>query len=319
MCTTCRTDGREDVIIPKTAKKVGTNMLLHNNIYVHKMILAAELLIGTALTAAAFGMIILPQGFAAAGVTGFARTITLFIPVPLSAMVFILNMLLMLLGLFFVGSRFVAKTIAVSILFPILMELFSRCPLNFLSEDTTLCTVLAGVMLGTGAGLILRSGASSGGFDILAVILNQKYKLPVATVMNICDVLVILMQALGRPILPAVYGILTITISAAIVSRVVTLGTGESQIMVFSDHYDEIRTALLHDLDAGMTFLNAETGFAHMPTKVIVSIVPYQKVLPVKRMITAIDPTAFVVVVEIRSVLGKGYTLDRHFNPPMLT
>ena len=68
-----------------------------------------------------------------------------------------------------------------------------------------------------------------------------------------------------------------------------------------------------------MTFLNAETGFGHTPTKVIVSIVPYQKVLPVKRMITSIDPTAFVVVAEIRSVLGKGYTLDKHFNQPMPT
>ena len=74
-------------------------------------------------------------------------------------------------------------------------------------------------MLGTGAGLILRGSASSGGFDILAVILNQKYKLPVATVMNICDVLVILMLALGKPLLPTVYGILTITISAAIVEE----------------------------------------------------------------------------------------------------
>ena len=80
-------------------------------------------------------------------------------------------------------------------------------------------------MLGTGAGLILRGSASSGGFDILAVILNQKYKLPVATVMNICDVLVILMLALGKPLLPTVYGILTITISAAIVSHVITPGT----------------------------------------------------------------------------------------------
>lgn len=291
-------------------------MNLQTNTYVQKMISAAELLIGTALTAAAFGLIILPQGFAAAGVTGFARTITYFIPVPLSVIVFIVNMLLMILGLVFVGRRFISKTIVVSILFPVMLEIFSRFPLDSLGEDAALCTVISGAMLGTGAGLVLRSGASSGGFDILAVILNQKYKFPVAAVMNICDGLVILMQALGNPLLPTVYGILTITISAAIVNHVLTLGTTESQIMVFSEHHEEIRSALLHDLDAGMTFLNGETGFNHTPTKVIISIVPYQKVLPVKRMITSIDPSAFVVVSEICSVLGKGYTLDKHFNPP---
>lgn len=111
-----------------------------------------------------------------------------------------------------------------------------------------------------------------------------------------------------------VYGILTITISAAIVNLVVTLGTSESQIMIFSDHYDIIRTVLLHDLDVGMTFLNGETGLRHTPTKVIVSIVPYHKVMSVKRMVASIDPTAFVVVSDIRSVLGKGYTPDKHFN-----
>ena len=79
-------------------------MHLQTNVYVQKVISAAELLIGTALTAAAFGLIILPQRFAAAGVTGFARTMTQFIPVPLSVMVFIVNMLLMILGLVMPGT-----------------------------------------------------------------------------------------------------------------------------------------------------------------------------------------------------------------------
>lgn len=279
--------------------------------YIQPLISVIEMLVGAALTAAAFGFIIVPQGFAAGGVTGLSRIIIRIIPVPLSVVVFIVNMGLLILGLVFVGKEFVAKTAAISVLFPALLEVFSRYSLRSIEQDPMLCTIVAGVMLGAGVGLILRSGASSGGFDILAVILNRKFKVSVAAVLNICDASVIIMQSLRQPLNQAIYGIMVITISAAIVSRIVTLGTGESQVMIFSEHHDAIRDALLHELDVGMTSFNAETGFNQKQIKVIVSVVPYQKVVPMKRIIMGADPTAFVVIGEIRNVLGRGYTLNR--------
>lgn len=273
-----------------------------------------QMLAGTVLMAASFGMLIIPLGFAAGGVTGFSRIVGSVLPLPLPVLVFIFNMLLLVSGLIFVGWVFAAKTVTVSVLFPVLLDVFSAYPLHTLESDPFLAAVLAGVMLGIGAGLVLRSGASSGGFDILAVILNNKFKIPVAAVMNICDCAVILMQAMGQPLTLTLYGILVITVSSACVSRVVTLGAGESQVLIFSEHHDEIRTALLHTLDVGMTSLEAESGFEQKRMKVIVSVIPYRKFAEMKQIITEIDPTAFVVVDQIHSVLGKGYTLDKHFN-----
>ena len=282
--------------------------------YLRSLRAAVEMLIGTALTAAAFGLIIVPQGFAAGGVTGFSKILARLIPLPLSAVVFLVNMALLVLGLVFAGRKFVAKTVAISILFPAMLEVFSHYSLNSIAGDPMLCAVVAGVMLGVGSGLILHSGASSGGFDILAVILNKKFKTPVATFMNVCDAAVIVLQSLGQPLIQTIYGVIVITISAAIVGRIVTMGTGESQVMVFSEHHAEIREALLHELDVGMTSLNAETGYQQKEMKVIVSVVPYQKVVPMKRVIMGVDPTAFVVIGEIRSVLGRGYTINRYNN-----
>ncbi|MCI7795123.1 MAG: YitT family protein [Lachnospiraceae bacterium] len=198
--------------------------------YLRPLVAAIEMLIGTALTAAAFGLIIVPRGFAAGGITGFSRIIVSVIPIPLSAMVFIANMSLLILGLVFIGKKFIAKTVSISILFPVMLEVFSHHALNSIAQDTMLCTIVAGVMLGVGSGLILHSGASSGGFDILAVTLNKKCNIPVAVVMNICDAAVILMQSLNQPLIQTIYGIIVITISAAIVGRIVTMGAGESQI-----------------------------------------------------------------------------------------
>lgn len=287
-----------------------------SKMWLHRALRFIQLLVGTALTAAAFGMIIIPQGFAAGGVTGLARILSGVIPVPLSAVVFALNMILLGLGLVFVGKTFVAKTVAVSVIFPAMLEVFSRFPLESLTADPLVSTVIAGAMLGTGTGMVLRSGASCGGFDILGVVLNRKLKIPVGTVMNVCDTTIIVLQALGQPLLQTVYGILVISISAMLVTKVMTLGTGESQVLVFSEQYDAIRQAFLRDLDVGMTCLNAEAGFRQTPIKVIVSVMPYEKLAQMRRIIMDIDPTAFVVVDQVSSVLGKGYTLDKHFQPP---
>lgn len=272
-----------------------------------------ELLIGTALTAVAFGMVIIPQGFSAAGVTGISRVLSDIIPVPISFIVFIINMILLIIAWVFVGKKFALKTVAVSVLFPTMLDIFLRFPIEELYDEPMLSAFFSAVLLGAGSGLVLRSGASNGGFDVIAVIINRKYRIPISTIMNIFDAVVILAQAFGHEIVNTLYGILVITISAGFIGKVVSLGTGESQITIFSKYHDEIRDALLKDMDVGVTSLIAESGFTKTDMKVIVSVVPYEKVVPVKKIITSIDPTAFVVVDDIRSVLGRGYTLDKNF------
>ena len=270
-----------------------------------------EMFLGTALNAAAFGLIIVPQGFAAGGITGLSRVIARLVPLPLSAVVFVLNMILLLVGLFFVGREFAAKTVAVSFLFPAMLEVFSRYSLGDLLSDPMASALMAGAALGIGTGLVLNSGASCGGFDAVGVVLNKKFRIPVAYVMNTFDTTVIVLQAIGQPILKTVYGIIVIAIVTFFVSRVVTMGKGETQVLIFTEHHDAIRKVLLRDLDVGLTSLEAESGYARRAMKVIITVMPYQKVADMKRMIMEIDPTAFVVVDQINSVLGQGYTTDR--------
>lgn len=202
-----------------------------------------QMLLGTALTAAAFGLIIIPQGFAAGGATGFSRLIAERFSISLSAVVFAVNMGLLLLGLVFVGRRFVAKTVVVSLLFPVLLEVFSGHSLPSVGQNAVPCAVVSGVMLGIGTGLVLRSGASSGGFDILALILNKKCNAPVAAVMNVCDAAVILTQSLKQPLEQTVYGILVITICAAVVGRMAAPDAGGRRAVLFFKRCTAVRSA----------------------------------------------------------------------------
>ena len=268
--------------------------------------------LGTALTAAAFGLIVLPQGLAAGGITGLSVLLSRVMPLPVSAIVFVLNAGLFLLGWACVGRDFAFKTLLVSLLFPVLLELFQRLDLLAeLSADPLISSLLAGGMLGFGTGLVLLGNGSCGGFDILGVVLNKKLGVPVSLVMFLCDGAVLIAQALKLGVLNTVYGVLVILVCSFTVNRVLTNGKEEGQMLIFSQRYEEIRRALLDDQDVGLTFLNGETGYMRRPIKVIVTVMPHSKIENVKKAVYGIDPTAFLLLNSTRYVGGKGYTISR--------
>lgn len=182
-------------------------------------IVVGQMTLGTALTALAFGLFIIPPGFSAAGVTGLASVVFGLTPFSLTQVVFAVNMLFLVLGFLFVGRDFTVKTIASSVLFPLFLQVVSRYDLP-LSQSPLICVALAGILLGTGTGLLLRSGASSGGFAILGVLLERKWHIPVAVTLNLVDASVILVQSLRQTPAQTVYGILVITLSAFLVGRI---------------------------------------------------------------------------------------------------
>ena len=268
--------------------------------------------LGTALTAGAFGLIVLPQRMAAGGITGLSVLLSRVLPLPVAAIVFVLNAGLFLLGWGCVGREFAFRTLLVSLLFPVLLELFQRMDiLAALCTDPLLSSLLAGGMLGFGTGLVLLGNGSCGGFDILGVVLNKKLGLPVSLVMFLCDSTVLISQALTVGVLNTVYGVLVILVCSFTLNRVLTNGKEEGQMLIFSQKYEEIRRALLEDQDVGLTFLNGETGYQRRPIKVIVTVMPHSKIENVKKAVYGIDPTAFLLLNSTRYVGGKGYTLSR--------
>lgn len=267
---------------------------------------------GGMLTAAAFGLFILKQDFVAGGVTGLSVVLHNFLPVNLSLIILFINLILFALGWIFAGKDFILKTLIMTILFPVLLDIFSRINIfDSLSQDPLLSSLIAGCMLGIGTGIILRANGSCGGFDTVGAILNKKLHFNISVVMYICDCTVILCQAVSKPLMNTVYGILVILSCSLMTNKVLMHGKSQVELFIFSKHYEKIRTELLKTFDAGMTFLNAESGYTREKTKVILTVIPYTKVHEVKKMIYSIDATAFVVIDDIHSVSGKGYTLKR--------
>ena len=270
------------------------------------------IVVGGTMTAAAFGLFVLPQNFVAGGVTGLSVILQNLLPLPLSAIVLCINILLFLVGWLFAGKEFIFKTLIMTFLFPVLRDVFSQIDLFFpFSDASVLSLPLAAFLLVIGSSFTLRAYCSSGGFDILGVVLNKKFRIPVSVVMYVCDCTVILLQAVSKPLLQTVYGIIVILVTSIMVNKVITYGRSEVQLLIFSSEHEKIRQELLHTFDLGLTFLQAEGGYHLDPSKVILTILPYRKINDVKKMIYTIDPTAFTVIDNVNYVGGRGFTISR--------
>ena len=181
-----------------------------------------ELVTGTFLTAAAFGLIIIPQGFSSGGVTGLARLTAAALCLPLPVIVMAYNLTLLALGYFLCGKRFALKTVFSSLMFPILLDFFSNAA--WAAPSGIAGALTAGLLLGSGVGLTIRSGASLGGFDVVAIVLDRRFGIPMGVVLCAIDRTVIALQSIGNPIPETVYGILAIAVSAVLTKPVSMTG-----------------------------------------------------------------------------------------------
>ena len=268
------------------------------------------LIIGCFLTAVGFGCVVIPCGFASAGVTGLARIACLLIPVSLSVMVMIINVVLFAAGYYFVGKQFVMKSLVCALLFPVFLEICQSFPaMEFLMEEKLISAMIAGVLIGVGAGMILRSDASSGGLDVIAVIIEKKFSVLVSVTNGVLDGMVLLFQGLYGSVSSVVYGLIVVLVISFVIKRVMTSGTGVVQFMIFSDHPMEIREMLLHRTDTGVTLFETVSGMRNTSAYTVMSVVPFQKAYEVRKMITQMDPEAFVTMSDVRSVTGRGYTM----------
>ncbi|MBQ3662745.1 MAG: YitT family protein [Clostridia bacterium] len=181
-----------------------------------------ELVTGTFLTAAAFGLIIIPQGFSSGGVTGLARLTAASLCLPLPVIVMVYNLTLLALGYFLCGKRFALKTVFSSLVFPVLLDFFSD--VAWAAPSGIAGALTAGLLLGSGVGLTIRSGASLGGFDVVAIVLDRRFGIPMGVVLCAIDCTVIALQSIGNPIPETVYGILAIAVSAVLTKPVSMTG-----------------------------------------------------------------------------------------------
>ena len=267
-------------------------------------------LFGNFLYAFGIGMFILPGGLITGGTTGIALFMNQVAGIPVSAFVFGVNSLLFLLGFAVFGRKFAANTLISTISYPIVLEIVQRiADVGILTDDLFLCTVFGGICIGAAMGIVIRAGASSGGMDIPPLVLNHYFKIPVSRSIYVFDMLKAT-RSTGEQIL---YGILLVIIYSTVIDKCLMMGTAKMQLKVVSDKIEEIRSAIITDIDRGVTMLKSETGYMGQHTQMLLTVVSMRELTKTEKVIHEVDENAFVIINRVSEVSGRGFSSKKRY------
>ena len=269
-------------------------------------------LVGNAILAFTVVAFIAPHGVIMGGATGIGLTIAHYVPVDLSIIIFIVNSILFVLGATVLGKKFAVATIASTFIYPTFLSIVQKIPgIDGLTDNLMLATLYAGALLGVGIGLIVRVGSSTGGTDIVALVLNKWFHIPVAGLLYVIDFLVLGGQVFFSDTEQIMYGVLMLVLETAILNKVMLLGQSQIQLFIISEEYEHIREKMLKELDAGVTMVHVETGYGQENQKGVLCIIPNRKLYSVKELVQSIDPKAFITITQINEVRGRGFSMER--------
>ena len=274
----------------------------------------ASILFGNALYSLAVALFLEPSGLITGGATGIALAIGRLTGLPVSGLLLFINLAMLVWGWAVLGRAFALNTLASSVLSPAFLGLFEGLLAGrVLTEDIFLCTVFAGLGIGVALGLVIRSGASTGGLDIPPLVLNKWFKLPVSATMLTFDIAVLLMQAVFSPVQQVLYGVVMVLIHTIVMDKMLMLGASRTEVKIVSSQSDAICAAILAQLDRGVTILHGEGGYTREPSAVLLSIVSNRELPRLEKLAHSIDPTCFLIVSHVTEVSGRGFSLDKDY------
>ena len=274
----------------------------------------ASILFGNALYSLAVALFLEPAGLITGGATGIALAIGRLTGLPVSGLLLFINLAMLVWGWAVLGRAFALNTLASSVLSPAFLGLFEGLLAGrVLTEDIFLCTVFSGLGIGVALGLVIRSGASTGGLDIPPLVLNKWFKLPVPATMLTFDIAVLLMQAVFSPVQQVLYGVVMVLIHTIVMDKMLMLGASRTEVKIVSGQSDAICAAILAQLDRGVTILHGEGGYTHEPSAVLLSIVSNRELPRLEKLAHSIDPTCFLIVSHVTEVSGRGFSLDKDY------
>ena len=274
----------------------------------------AAVVAGNFLYALTVKLFLLPAGLVTGGTTGMALTVNYLTGIPISGFVLVFNVIMLLLGYRVLGKAFASTTRASTFLYPAALEIFDRTLEGVvLTEDVLLCTIFSGLGIGIALGIVIRSGASTGGMDIPPLVLKRFFRIPVSVSMYAFDVCILLSQAVFRKAENILYGIVLVMIYTIVLDKMLLMGTTRTEVRIISRRSEQIRDAILKELDRGVTMLDGESGYLHNRTQMIFSVISNRELPKVERIIRGIDPESFMVVSRVSEVKGRGFSLNKKY------
>lgn len=275
--------------------------------------------VGAVLIATAFVLFITPYRIVPGGVYGMGVVLNYLFPkIQVGTYGLSMDIPLLLIAFRLFGAKFGAKTIVAALLTPLIMNGMTLAigsdPTTMLggkidlSNDILLSCIFGGILMGAGVGLLLKNHATSGGTDIVAMIVSKYVHLPISRSVLYVDSAVVLfgLVVLGDWKLP-LYSLVTIFVSSRMIDYIVDGGSGDKLLFILSDRHDQIRHFILDTLERGGTYIKASGMYTGADKEMIFVVVSRREVALLRDHIRTVDPNAFMIVVDAHETLGEGF------------
>lgn len=257
-----------------------------------------------AIIAAAVYFFLVPSHTSVSSISGLGIVISNFVPLPLSAITMILNVVLLIIGFFTCGREFGAKTVYTSVVLPLFIGLFEKIAPNFGSmtnsqELDVLCYIL---VVSIGLSILFNRNASSGGLDIVAKIMNKYLNMELGRAMSLSGMCVALSAALVYDKKTVVLSILGTYFNGMVLDHFIFDHNIKRRVCVITNKEEELRRFIIEDLHSGSTIYEATGAYKMQKRNEIITIVDKTEYQKLMNFINREDPKAFVTVYNVSNM-----------------
>ena len=260
--------------------------------------------IGTFIVGAAVYFFMLPSHVTVGSASALALVISNFVPLPVSAITFIINLVLLILGYLLIGPEFGIKTVYASLLMPLSLRIFEVLLPDFqsITGDQLLDVICYTLVVGIGLALLFSCNASSGGIDIVAKLMNKFLRIDLGQAMSIAGILVALSAAFCYDSKTVVLAVLGTYLGGIIVDNFIFGLNIKRRVCIISEKFDEILTFILHDLHSGATLYDGIGAYNNQVRREIITIVDKQEYRRLMDYVQTTDPNAFITVYSVQEI-----------------
>ena len=264
------------------------------------------LTLGALVTAFSFAAFFLPHDIAPGGVTGIATVLSSVTGLNVGLLSFFINLPLFAIGWRRVGWRFAARSFIAMLLLSLFIDVI---PVFDLSGDMMLASLFGGVIMGVGLGIVVRSGATTGGTDMAAMIVHEHWSfLTVPMVLFAIDAVVVVIAAMAFGLQAGLFALVSLFTSTKAMDAVIKGFNTAMQFLIISTKQEEIIRRIHNEMDRGCTRLEATGTYEGRKNGALLCVVSRMEAAKLKKIVSEVDPRAFVTVCDVHEALGEGFT-----------
>jgi uncharacterized membrane-anchored protein YitT (DUF2179 family) len=257
--------------------------------------------------AAGVSLFLDPNNLAPGGITGIAILINRLTGIGTGMLILLLNVPLILLGIWKFGWKFILSTFYAIFAISIATDILA--PMGAVTGDPLLAAVAGGTLVAVALGMVFRTGATTGGMDIVIKVLRIRYPhMRTGSLFLITDVMIASLSGLVFGNVDVVlYALIAVFVMSAVMDRVL-YGTDEAKLIyIISDSPDQIAQRILGEIDIGVTYLQGKGAYSSQNKKVIMCVTKKQQAPGIESIIKEEDPRAFMIISSASEIYGEGY------------